>query len=60
MLRVFDGGIPDRVLGRGSAISLFLLSVHTQQFKKIKNKIKYSASSIKKPRLQTPAILTLS
>ena len=22
MLRIFDGGIPDRVLGRGSAISL--------------------------------------
>ena len=36
MLRVFDGGIPDRVLGRGSAISLFRVYTHLLQFLKYK------------------------
>lgn len=36
MLRVFDGGVPDRVLGRGSAISLFRVYTHSLQFLKYK------------------------
>lgn len=46
MLRIFDGGIPDRVLGRGSTIALFPVFIHTQKIVsrlctyKIKNFIK--------------------
>ena len=36
MLRVFDGGVPDRVLGRGSAITLFRVYTHSLQFLKYK------------------------
>ena len=36
MFRIFDGGIPDRVLGRGSTITLFRVFALVKQ--KIKNK----------------------
>ena len=37
------GGIPDRVLGRGSTISLFLVSVYIQQFEKSKKYFSFGA-----------------
>lgn len=56
MLRIFDGGIPDRVLGRGSTIALFPVFIHTQKIvsRLCTYKIK-KFYKIKKPRLLTPA-----
>ena len=47
-LRIFDGGIPDRVLGRGSTIALFRVFALVKQ--KIKN-YKIKKAEVISPRL---------